>query len=56
MAEHRDGWEEHRRRQIRDVLRNTTPAQRLAWVEEMIDLVRLVGARRVRDDDKDAGH
>ncbi|MDQ3991618.1 MAG: hypothetical protein M3245_04830 [Actinomycetota bacterium] len=34
----RDGWEEHRRRQIRDVL-STTPAQRLAWVEEMIDLV-----------------
>lgn len=38
----RDGWEEHRRQQIRDLLR-TTPAQRLAWVEEMIDFARRAG-------------
>jgi hypothetical protein len=54
MAERLDGWEEHRRRQIRDIARNTTPAQRLAWVEEMIDLVRLSRRRQdgeTRNDD-----
>lgn len=39
-----DGWEEHRRQQIRDGL-STTPAQRLAWVEEMIELMRKVRDR-----------
>jgi len=49
MAEQRerDAWEEHRRQQIRDGLR-TTPAQRLAWVEEMIELMRQVRDRRTR--------
>lgn len=44
-----DGWERHRRQQIRDVARRTTPAQRLAWVEEMIELAREVGARSRED-------
>ena len=44
-----DGWERHRREQIRDIARRTTPAQRLAWVEEMIELARRVGARSRED-------
>jgi len=55
MAEQRDrdGWEEHRRQQIRDGLR-TTPAQRLAWVEEMIDLMRQVRDRRAAEERSDS--
>lgn len=49
-----DGWVGHRREQIRDVARNTTPAQRLAWVEEMIELARKVGARSREDLLRDA--
>ena len=44
-----DGWEEHRRRQIREILLGTTPAQRLAWVEEAIDLAISVGALPPKD-------
>ncbi len=48
-----DGWERHRRQQIRDGLR-TTPAQRVAWVEEMIELARKVGARTAEEIQEDA--
>ena len=30
------GWGGHRRQQARDVLRYTTPEERLAWLEDMI--------------------
>jgi len=40
-----DGWGEHRREQIRAQLRST-PAQRLAWLEEAIELARRAGAYR----------
>jgi len=50
--EARNGWDEHRRRQIRDVARGTTPTQRLDWLEEALRLARDSGAlareRRVR--------
>ena len=49
-----DDWERHRREQIRDVMRGTTPAQRLAWLEEMIDLVRRAGARPLEDRQREA--
>jgi len=38
-----DGWAEHRREQARDWL-TTTPAQRLAWLEQAIQFARDVGA------------
>ena len=37
-----DGWKEYRKQQVRDILR-TTPARRLAWVEETIDFLREAG-------------
>ncbi len=37
------GWEAHRRRQLTLAL-DATPAQRLAWLEEMIALAYRVGA------------
>lgn len=37
------GWEAHRVRQLTAALR-ATPAQRLAWLEEMIVLAYRVGA------------
>jgi hypothetical protein len=52
MLEHRDrddggdwkvSWEAHRRTQL-TLGRNATPAQRLAWLEEMIDLAFRTGA------------
>jgi hypothetical protein len=36
MTERRDGWEEHRREQLRSWLK-ATPAERLAAVEELIE-------------------
>lgn len=38
-----DGWEEHKRRQLASFLA-ATPAQRLAWLEEMIELAHRSGA------------
>jgi hypothetical protein len=37
------GWEEHKRRQLVSFLA-ATPAQRLAWLEEIIDLAFRAGA------------
>ena len=37
------GWEAHRRHQLTLALK-ATPAQRLAWLEEMIALAHRVGA------------
>ncbi|MDI7266943.1 MAG: hypothetical protein QME96_02990 [Myxococcota bacterium] len=37
------GWEAHRRRQLASFLA-ATPAQRLAWLEEMIELAHRTGA------------
>jgi hypothetical protein len=47
------GWEAHRRAQQTRRAEETTPAQRLAWLEEMIALAHRTGAlpRRRRDDD-----
>lgn len=43
MAERRDGFERHRREQLRLRLR-ATPAQRLAWLEDAIRLAHATGA------------
>jgi hypothetical protein len=37
-------WERHRREQLRRIVRETTPAQRLAWLEEAIEFARRAGA------------
>ena len=39
------GWDAHRRRQLEGWLL-ATPAQRLAWLEEMIAFAYQAGARR----------
>lgn len=54
MAENRDqhetgdawqaGWASHRQRQILSFALETTPAQRLEWLEEMIALAHQTGA------------
>ncbi len=41
-------WEGHRRWQLTSALA-TTPAQRLAWLEEMIELAHRCGALPKRD-------
>ncbi|HEX9822941.1 MAG TPA: hypothetical protein VGB51_00915 [Actinomycetota bacterium] len=51
MADTRDGWDEHRRDQLKR-WRSATPAQRLAALEELIGLAR--GAPRWKRD-RDAG-
>ena len=33
------GWEEHKKQQILAIARETTPLQRLQWVEEMLQLL-----------------
>jgi hypothetical protein len=38
------GWDEHRRRQLIRFACETTPAERLAWLEEMIVLAHRTGA------------
>jgi len=38
-----DGWERHRRERLEAIL-TTTPAQRLAWLEEAIAFARSAGA------------
>jgi len=43
------GWEEHRREQLARGLA-ATPAQRLAWLEEMIKLAHRTGALPRRRD------
>jgi hypothetical protein len=43
------GWAEHKRRQLRAFLAST-PAQRLAWLEEMIELAHRAGALPRRRD------
>ena len=37
------GWVEHRRRQL-ESFASATPARRLAWLEEMLELARRSGA------------
>lgn len=37
------GFEQHREMQIIRMARNTTPAQRLEWVEEMLEFMALTG-------------
>lgn len=39
-----DGWERNRREQLRQWM-NTTPAQRLAALEELIEFARKYGGR-----------
>jgi hypothetical protein len=39
-----DGWEAHREAQRARVLATTTPAERLAWLEEMIVVAHRTGA------------
>jgi hypothetical protein len=41
-------WEGHRQWQMTSAL-ETTPAQRLAWLEEMLELMRRIGARSGSD-------
>ncbi|MBI5500124.1 MAG: hypothetical protein HY907_07760 [Deltaproteobacteria bacterium] len=43
LADWPRGWEEHKRRQLASFLA-ATPAQRLAWLEEMIELAHRSGA------------
>lgn len=45
-------WEGHRRWQLTAGLA-ATPAQRLAWLEDMIDLAQHCGALAGRDSDRD---
>lgn len=45
-------WEGHRRWQLTAGLA-ATPAQRLEWLEEMIDLAQSCGALAVRNPDED---
>jgi hypothetical protein len=37
------GFDEHREQQIIRIARESTPAQRLEWVEEMLELMALTG-------------
>lgn len=37
------GWDEHRVAQIRRIARETTPAQRLKWIEEMLIFMNKTG-------------
>jgi hypothetical protein len=46
------GWEAHQRRQ-QDAWARTTPAQRLAWLEEAIRFAHRAGALPRRRDDRD---
>jgi hypothetical protein len=39
-----DGWDQHRREQLRAIARETTPAQRLAWLEEALWIAQRSGA------------
>jgi hypothetical protein len=39
-----DGWEAHRREQLRSTMTNTTPLERLRWLEEAIALAYAAGA------------
>lgn len=39
-----DGWDEHRRAQLLAIARGTTPARRLAWLEEALRIALLSGA------------
>ena len=49
------GWDEHRRRQLASFLA-ATAAQRLAWLEEMIELAHRTGALpRPRPEDRRPG-
>ena len=48
----RDPWREHEREQLRASLR-ATPAQRLAWLEEMLVVASL--HRRLAPQDREAG-
>lgn len=34
------GWDAHKRDQIVFIARNTTPAQRMKWLEDMLELLR----------------
>jgi len=45
-----DGWSAQRRERLEAVLAGTTPAQRLAWLEEAIEFARRVGALRRKTD------
>jgi hypothetical protein len=47
-------FEAHQRSQLIQIARETTPAQRLAWLEEMIELARHVGVHRSEGRDLDA--
>ena len=38
------GWDDHARAQQRRIAETTTPAERLAWLEEMIALAHVSGA------------
>lgn len=40
----KDGFDEHRREQLRGIARGTTPAQRLAWLEEVLRIAHQSGA------------
>jgi hypothetical protein len=53
-TEEPDGWERHRREQHLAIARQTTPEQRLAWLEEAIAFAHRVGALPRRDE-QDAG-
>ena len=53
-----DGWERHRRDQLRDIAARTTPAERMQWLEDMIELFKdrlpelLKNRQRVIDEDR----
>lgn len=38
------GWEQHRRERLRAIARETTPAQRLAWLEDALRIALQSGA------------
>ncbi len=53
MADGDPGWDEHARQRVRDWL-DTTPAQRLAWLQEAIVFARRAGA--LEDDPTETEH
>lgn len=56
-ARRADGWERHRQDEI-DRWLSTTPAERVEWLEDMLDLAMKIGAlpRSTPDQPPSEGH
>jgi hypothetical protein len=52
-AQQPDAWAEHRWTELRDVARRSTPAQRLAWLEEALRIAHASGALAKARADRD---